>query len=349
MADLVVEARGLRKSYRDRGRPLVAVDDLDLAVPRGAVHGFLGPNGSGKTTTIKLLLGLSRADAGSVRLLGHPMPAERAAALRKVGAVVEEPRFAPDLTARRSLQLLAGLAGIGEERVDAVLEQVDLASRARNRVATYSLGMRHRLGIAAALLKEPELLVLDEPSNGLDPAGIVDMRELIRRLSGSGTTVLLSSHILAEVQQLCTSVTIIGEGAVLATGEVDSLLGEGTAQTRIEIADATAAAGVLTEAGYAVRESRGALLVEGHEHPEEISRALAARDLYPSGISAVRPDLEDFFMKLTGHRPDAAEDPAQRIADETAERLILDGVDIDGGDPGGDPGDDPGDDAGAAR
>src|SRR5690242_6172309 len=211
--DLVVETTGLRKAFRTRrGRKVMAVDGLDLKVPRGGVHGFLGPNGSGKTTTIRMLLGLARPDEGEIRLLGEPMPAAAPAVMRRIGALVEEPRFVRDLSGRRNLELLASLGGLQRSRVDVVLDQVGLVDRAKDRYRGYSLGMRQRLGVAAALLKEPELVLLDEPSNGLDPAGIIDMRELIVRLGETGVTVLLSSHILAEVQQVCSSVSIVGDG-----------------------------------------------------------------------------------------------------------------------------------------
>jgi ABC-type multidrug transport system ATPase subunit len=309
MTDLVVETHGLRKVFRDRGHRVAAVDGLDLAVERGGVHGFLGPNGSGKTTTIRMLLGLARPDAGEIRVLGRPLPDELPEALRRVGAVVEHPQFSPDLSARRNLQLLARTIGLSRTRVDEVLDEVGLSRRARSRYRSYSYGMKQRLGVAAALLKSPELLILDEPTNGLDPAGIRDMRELIGRLGSSGVTVLLSSHVLAEVQQVCSSVSIIGDGALLASGTVDELLGESTAHTRVGISDPEQAAMVLTATGYAVVRDEDDLLVQGHEHPEEITRALAAHDLYVNELSAVRPDLESFFLVLTGHRPRHASGP----------------------------------------
>ena len=303
MSDLVVETRGLRKVYRDRGRRIAAVDGLDLAVERGGVHGFLGPNGSGKTTTIRMLLGLVKPDDGEVNVLGQSLPAMLPQVLGRVGAVVEQPQFAPDLSGRRNLQLLARAIGLPKGRVDEVLEEVGLTGRARGRYRGYSFGMKQRLGLAAALLKKPELLILDEPTNGLDPAGIRDMRELITHLGSSGVTVLLSSHVLAEVQQVCSSVSIIGDGALLASGKVDDLLGESTAHTRVGVNDPLQAALVLTAAGYSVVRDGDDLLVQGHEHPEEITRALAAHDLYVTELTAVRPDLESFFLVLTGHRP----------------------------------------------
>ena len=314
MSDLVVETRGLRKVYRDRGHRVVAVDGLDLTVERGGVHGFLGPNGSGKTTTIRMLLGLARPDGGEIRVLGEQLPGRLPDVLGRVGAVVEQPQFSPDLSGRRNLQLLARTVGLPKSRVDEVIERVDLGARAKRRYRGYSFGMRQRLALAAALLKEPELLVLDEPTNGLDPAGISDMRELIAGLGASGVTVLLSSHVLAEVQQLCSSVSIIGDGTLLASGKVDDLLGENTAHTRVGVRDLDQATLVLTAAGFAVARDGDDLLVQGHEHPDEITRALAAHELYVTELSAVRPDLESFFLVLTGHQPAPVVGPIDRPA-----------------------------------
>ncbi len=308
VADPVIETHGLRKTFRDRGRRVVAVDDLDLSVPRGGVHGFLGPNGSGKTTTIRMLLGLARPDSGEIRVLGESLPAALPQVIDRMGAMVEQPLFAPDLSARRNLMLLARSAGIPRARVGEVLEQFELPRRRPFR--TYSSGMRQRLGVAAALLKEPEVLLLDEPTNGLDPAGISDMRETVRRLGETGVTVLLSSHILAEVQQVCASVSIIGEGRLLASGAVDELLGESVSRTRVGVADPASAERTLAAAGYSAHRDGEFLLVEGHEHPEEISRVLAESGAYVHELSAVRPDLESFFLELTGHVP-ATEDGEQ--------------------------------------
>lgn len=326
MTDLVVETRGLRKVYRDRGRKVVAVDDLDLMVERGGVHGFLGPNGSGKTTTIKMLLGLARPDSGTITVLGGAYPAQIPTALARVGALLERGSFAPDLTGRRNLELLARAASLPDSRVGEVLEKVGLTDVAKRRYRGYSLGMRRRLGLAAALLKKPDLVILDEPSNGLDPAGIRDMRDTIPRLTDSGISVLLSSHILAEVQQVCSSVSIIDEGRLLKSGRVGDLLGESTARTRVGVAEPDRAAGLLLQAGYAVVRDGGYLLVEGHEHPEAITRLLAEDGLYVSEVSAIRPTLESFFLMLTGHRPARPEDPAEWAADETAEHITETGL-----------------------
>lgn len=301
MSELVIETTDLRKVYGVAGRRVVAVDDLDLQVPRGGVHGFLGPNGSGKTTTLRMLLGLARPSRGSMRLLGERVPDRLPEAMSRVGAVVEEPRFTPWLGARKNLRLLARTIGVPRRRVDEVLEQVGLGDRARSSYRSLSLGMKQRLAIAAALLKSPELLVLDEPTNGLDPAGISDMRHLIRELGSADTTVLLSSHILAEVQQLCRSVSIIDRGRLLASGQVTELLGENVSRTRVGVAQPDTAAAVLADAGYAVSSEDRHLVVEGHEHPEQITRLLAERGLYVEELTAIRPDLETFFLQLTGH------------------------------------------------
>jgi len=321
MSDLVVETRGLRKVYRDSGRKVIAVDALDLAVERGGVHGFLGPNGSGKTTTIRMLLGLASPDAGSITVLGEEYPGRIPAALTRVGALLERGQFSPGLSGRRNLDLLARSAGLPRTRVDEVIEQVDLGDVAKRRYRGYSLGLRRRLGLAAALLKKPELLILDEPSNGLDPAGIRDMRDTIPRLAESGVNVLLSSHILAEVQEICRSVTIIDEGRLLATGTVSDLLGEKTSRTRVGVADPVRASGLLGGAGYQVEHEGDFLVVEGHEHPEVITQLLAENGLYVSELHAIRPTLESYFLRLTGHRPAPPEDPAVRAADQTAEHL----------------------------
>jgi ABC-type multidrug transport system ATPase subunit len=332
MSDLVVETRGLRKVFRDRGRRIAAVDGLDLAVERGGVHGFLGPNGSGKTTTIRMLLGLVTPDRGEIRLLGEELPGKLPEVMRRVGAVVEYPQFSPDLSGRRNLQLLARAVHLPKKRVDEVLEEVGLTEQARRRFRGYSFGTKQRLGLAAALLKQPDLLILDEPMNGLDPAGINDMRELLVRLGESNVTVLLSSHVLAEVQLVCSSVSIIGDGALLASGNVADLLGEDTAHTRVGVSDADQATMLLTAAGYTVTRDGDDLLVQGHAHPEEITRALAAHDLYVTELSAVRPDLETFFLVLTGHRPRPVAGPIDGPAASTNDGSTEDGSTKDGED-----------------
>jgi ABC-2 type transport system ATP-binding protein len=297
----VIETRGLRKEFRTRrGRHIVAVHDLDLAVPAGGVHGFLGPNGSGKTTTIRMLLGLARASRGEMRLFGQPVPQHLPRVMDRVGAVVEQPKFVPTFSGRKNLSLLARTIGVPHSRVDTALALVGLDGRDKERYKGYSLGMKQRLAIAATLLKQPDLLILDEPTNGLDPAGIRDIRDMIRGLGDSGVTVLLSSHILAEVQQVCQSVSIIGNGRLLASGEVDSLVGDragGT--TRVVLDDADAAADRLREAGLDVSRDGEAVLVEGVADPADVTRLLAEDGMYVREITRVRHDLESVFLQLT--------------------------------------------------
>ena len=220
-----IEIYGLRKRYRRfRKPPQRALDGFDMVVESGQVHGFLGPNGSGKTTTLRTLLGLVSANAGTMRVLGLSVPDHLPEVTSRVGAIVESPQFFGNFSGYRTLDLLATAGRVNRGRIDEVLEVVGLRDRARDRVKTYSLGMKQRLAVAAALLKSPELLILDEPANGLDPAGIREMRDLMRDLAGRGVTVVLSSHILGEIQQICDSVTIINGGRRVAYGPVADVL-----------------------------------------------------------------------------------------------------------------------------
>ena len=310
MSDLVIETSDLRKVYRSGVRRHAALDGLDLAVPMGGVHGFLGPDGSGKTTTLRLLLGLARPTSGTMRVLGVEVPQRLPEVLGRIGAVVGAPHFVPTLSGRRNLSLLARTVGTPRGAVEAALEQVGLERRDRTSYAAYSSGIRQRLAIASALLKDPDLLVLDEPTDGLDPAGIRSIRDLVRRLGESGVTVLLSSHVLAEVQQVCHSVSIVGEGRLLTSGPVQELLGQKVSRTRLTVADPRAAQHFLETAGHTVSRDGGALVVEGHEDPAQLTRLLAERGLFVSELTEVRPTLESFFLGLTGRRPDRPEDVA---------------------------------------
>ncbi len=299
-----VEMVGVSKTYQRRGKqPQKALDALDLVVDSGGVHGFLGPNGSGKTTTIRVLLGLVSADAGAgtIRLLDRPVPEGLPGVVGSVGALVETPLFFPGFSGRLNLRLLAETAGVSRARVEECLELVDLTDRADDRFKGYSLGMKQRLGIAAALLKGPRLLILDEPSNGLDPAGIRDVRELIRRLGRDGhTTVLLSSHLLAEIQQVCDSVTILATGRRVASGPVaDVLAGRGSADVLVQVADPGAAAAVLDRAGFTVSLADGALLVHAVASPSEITRVLAGSGHFLDELRRVTPDLESAVLAIT--------------------------------------------------
>jgi ABC-2 type transport system ATP-binding protein len=304
----VIEVAGARKTYRRRrGRPGErALDGLDLRVEEGGVHGFLGPNGSGKTTTIRAVLGLVRTDEGHLRLLGERVPTALPRVIDDVGALVEAPLFFPSFTGRLNLELLAQTAGVPRGRVDECLAVVGLTDRADDRFKGYSLGMKQRLGIAAALLKRPRLLVLDEPSNGLDPAGIREVRELVRRLGADGrTTVFLSSHLLAEVQQVCDSVSILARGRCVATGPVREVLaGAGPADVRLRAPDPARARAALERAGWVVSSSGDdAWRVHGVADPSAVTRALAAEGVYLSELSPVAADLESVFLELTEDRP----------------------------------------------
>ena len=300
----VIEVEDLRKTFkRARRAPHTAVDGLSLTVPEGGVFGFLGPNGSGKTTTIRLLLGLVHANGGTMSVLGHPVPQALPDVLPGVGALVETPIFFPAFSGRRNLELLAGVAGVPKSRIDEVLELVGLADRARDRVKGYSLGMRQRLGIAAALLKKPRLLILDEPSNGLDPAGIREMREFIRRLGSSGeVTVFLSSHLLGEVQQVCDRVAIITRGRLVMAGTVAEVLAEGSTgnDVRVRVADLPGADAVLRAAGLEVDPGGDHFVVRGVDDPAQVTRLLADRGHYVRELTPIAADLETVFLQLTG-------------------------------------------------
>jgi ABC-2 type transport system ATP-binding protein len=301
VSDNVIETAGLRKVYRTtRGRTVVAVEGLDLAVPAGGVHGFLGPNGSGKTTTIRMLLGLARPTKGHMRLFGEAVPARLPRVMDRIGAVVESPKFMPGFTGRKNLALLARSAGLPTSRVDAVLERVSLADRADDRYKGYSLGMRQRLAIAATLLKEPDLLILDEPTNGLDPQGIRDIRYMIRDLGASGVTVLVSSHILAEIEQVSDSVTIVRRGRLIASGLVSDVVGGSAASSlRVRVADLAAAQRILAEHAMTSTRVEDHLMVEGAADGSQVTQLLAEHALYVSELTPVQPDLESVFLDLT--------------------------------------------------
>jgi ABC-2 type transport system ATP-binding protein len=300
--DPVIEMEGLRKEYRRvRGRRTVAVDGLDLAVPQGGVFGFLGPNGAGKTTTIRCLLGLVRPTGGRCRLLGHE-PNDLHRVIGRVGSIVESPTMYPRFSGRRNLELLGKISGIGRARVAEALEEVGLAERADDQVKTYSLGMKQRLGIAGALLKDPDVLILDEPANGLDPAGIVEVRELMRRLGREGRTVFVSSHILGEVQQTADRVAILARGRSVAVGPVKEVLSAGhAAGLLVRLDDVPAGLRILGEAGIEARVDDGVIKV-GLPPAEaaRVTRTLADRGLYLTELRADEADLETVFLELTG-------------------------------------------------
>ena len=293
----VIETRGLTKRYGDA---IVAVDGLDLRVERGEVYGFLGPNGAGKTTTLRMLLGLVRPTAGSVSVLG----AAPGVALARTGAMVETPGFYPYLSGRDNLRVLARYAGVHVDRVFAVLDQVRLHERADARFRTYSLGMKQRLGVAAALLKDPELLILDEPSNGLDPAGMAEMRELIRRLAGAGRTVVLSSHLMGEVEHVSDRVGVIRAGTLIAEGTVAELRGRAGLRLRAEpLAEALRVIrGLSGVDAVTTVDGRLSVAVDTDE-AAAINRALVGEGIAVSELYAETASLEDVFLALTGSEP----------------------------------------------
>jgi ABC-2 type transport system ATP-binding protein len=299
----VIEIEGLRKTYRRlRKPPTVALDGLDLEVPEGGVFGFLGPNGAGKTTTIRCMLGLVAASDGRARVLGSEVPQGLPGVIRRVGSIVEAPALFPRFTGRRNLEILARIDGIARDDVDAALDRVGLSARASDMVRTYSLGMKQRLGIAAALLKDPSLLILDEPANGLDPAGIVEVRGLLRSLGAEGRTVFVSSHILSEVQQMADRVAIIARGRLVAAGPVHDVLASGrVAGVVVRVADLEAGRLALDDAGIDARIDVD--LIRASVPPtegERVERALAERGLYPSLLQPDEGNLEQAFLELTG-------------------------------------------------
>jgi ABC-2 type transport system ATP-binding protein len=302
--DLAVETHGLTKRFGGN----VAVDDVDLRVPRGSAFGCLGPNGAGKTTLIRTLLGLTRADGGTMSLLGFPVPAQRTRALARVGAIVDEPRFHAHLSGRDNLRLLAAARGGGaENRIDPALDRVGLTGRTQDRVASYSMGMRQRLGVAACLLGDPELLVLDEPMNGLDPAGMNDMRALIRSFVDEGRTVMLSSHLLDEVERTCDAVAIVDRGRVVRQGSIDELIRGANAVVEVTCSDPVTAAGIVeaaqiassvshTDAGLTVTLPAGSPA----DLIAEVNKGLVEGGIAVYGLREVRASLEDWFLSVTG-------------------------------------------------
>ena len=299
----IIEVEGLRKRYkRHRRPPTMAVDGLDLSVPQGGVFGFLGPNGSGKTTTIRCLLGLVAPTEGRTRLLGAE-PSSLTSVIRKVGSLVESPTFFPTFTGRMNLELLGAVDGISKGRVTEVLERVGLTSRADDPFKAYSLGMKQRLGIGAALMKDPELLILDEPANGLDPAGIKEVRELLRALGAEGRTVFVSSHLLGEVQQICDRVAILSHGRCIASGAVAEVLSAGRrAGLVVRLREVERGADVLRAAGFDVTleaDSGGLTVATDASDGARVTEALARQGLYLSELRAEEINLEDVFLQLT--------------------------------------------------
>lgn len=309
MTDHVVETDGLTKRFGDGG--VVAVDHLDLRVPRGGVFGFLGPNGSGKTTTMGMLLGLVKPTVGSARIFGEP--AGRPETLRRIGAMVETPTFYPYLSGRANLRYFQGIGRRGAPAdVDRLLDLVDLGSNANRKFSTYSLGMKQRLGVACALLGDPELVFLDEPTNGLDPAGVIEVRELIRSLGKDGRTVVLSSHLLAETELVCDHVAVLSRGRLLAQGTIADLLRQHDT-VRLHTTDDEGAAQALTALAWVetvAREDGHLVVTAPGERAWELTRALGEFAIYVTEMTPIHRSLEQYFMELTGSDPTTGRDVA---------------------------------------
>ena len=306
-ADLVVETHALVKRFGDR----TVVDGVDLRVPRGVAFGYLGPNGAGKTTLIRVLLGLTPASTGTMRLLGLPVPQARADALARVGAIVEEPRFHPHLSGRENLEILAAVRGNrAATRIDDSLDRVGLAARAGDRVKTYSLGMRQRLGIARCLLADPELLILDEPMNGLDPAGIQEFRGFVRSFVADGGTIVLSSHLLDEVEKTCDHVAIVDQGRIVVQGSIAELRNGGRHGVLVEVDDHRRARMLVADhpAVERVADDGTELRVEllDPSAVSDLNRRLVEAGLAVRRLEPTSPSLEQRFLEITTRLENAA-------------------------------------------
>ena len=304
-SDNPIEAAGLTKLYRGRS----AVDGIDLLVRPGEIYGFLGPNGAGKTTTMRMLLGLVRPDAGAIRLFGRDPQRDELAARAGVAGIIEEPRLYTYLSGRRNLRLLGSYdrSGAGPRAVEEALEMVELRDRGSDRVSEYSQGMRQRLGIAACLVRRPRLMLLDEPANGLDPAGIRFLRGLLRRLSDSGMTVFLSSHLLAEVQELCERVAIISWGRIVYEGSLDDLLARAGRRYRLTVDDlaqgAAACRATRGITGVTIVEDHVEFVVDDEDALLGLTRSLVAAELVIQALVPEPLTLERVFFELTERRP----------------------------------------------
>ncbi len=301
--EAAVKTQKLTKTYGDK----VAVDGVDLVIPRGVAFGYLGPNGAGKTTLIRMLLGLTPATSGSMWLLGNQLPGERAKALAKVGAIVEEPRFHDYLTGLENLRVAASVRGPkAYARIEASIERVGLSSRATDKVRSYSLGMRQRLGIARCLLNDPELLILDEPMNGLDPAGIMEFRHLIRSFVAEGRTVVISSHLLDEIEKTCDAVAIVDRGHIVKQGTLDEMRGKPSGEVTIEVGDIDTALGVLSRLEcISSVETVGAgelkFDLKGDTKASLVNAALVAAGVLVERLEPSKATLEDEFLAVTSN------------------------------------------------
>jgi ABC-2 type transport system ATP-binding protein len=298
-----VEVHGLSKRFG----ALAAVDEVDLLVPRGSAFGYLGPNGAGKTTLIRVLLGLTRADSGTMSLLGVPVPGQRDRALARVGAIVDEPRFHGHLTGRENLKILAAArGGDAAKQISQALDRTGLTQRADDKVSAYSMGMRQRLGLAACLLADPQLLILDEPMNGLDPAGMREMRDMLRGLAGEGRTVVLSSHLLDEVERTCDQVAIVDHGKVVRQGPIHELTEGAGVAVEVQCSDPPAAARALGQpaTGSRISVSEDGLTMTlaagpAREQTAELNRCLVEAGISVYSLRQAHATLEDWFLSVT--------------------------------------------------
>ena len=294
----IVETHGLTKRY---GSGVLAVNSIDMSVRRGEVYGFLGPNGAGKTTTLRMLVGLIRPTSGTATAAGHA-PGDPAG-LKRIGSLIESPGFYPYLSGRENLRVVADLAGVDQKRVNEVLDIVELSSRAHRKFGTYSTGMKQRLGVAASLLKDPELLILDEPTNGLDPQGMAEMRKLIKDIGQGDRTVLLSSHLLGEVEQICDRVGVISNGTLVRQSTVQDLIGEEGVLVRAQPMEKAEQMLATMFGSDAISRQDGALhLKVKPEQSTDINRQLVSAGI---GVSELRPferSLEEVFFQLTGEK-----------------------------------------------
>jgi ABC-2 type transport system ATP-binding protein len=296
-APAAIETTQLTKRYDS----MVAVDHLDLRVEKGEIFGFLGPNGAGKTTTMRMLLGLIRPTSGSASILGLDVATDLPAILARTGSMIEEPAFYPYLSGRDNLRAMARLSRISEDLVAGVLQRVDLTSAADKHFKAYSMGMKQRLALGAALLADPEILILDEPANGLDPAGIVEMRDLMKELKHEGRTVLISSHVLHEVEQICDRIAIVNGGRIVVQGRVEELLHHND-KVEIRIDQPQEAADVLSTVpwiGHVDRSIDHILVSAPLERAAEINRLLADQGLYAAVIKPQEESLEQYFLEVT--------------------------------------------------
>jgi ABC-2 type transport system ATP-binding protein len=301
----VVKTCGLTKIFGRKGKGITAVDNLNLEIYDGEVFGFLGPNGSGKTTTIGILLGLINPSWGSIELFGQEMAGNSAPLLRRVGVVMDRPAFFPYLSGKNNLKYFAmSIGDLDNKRIDDLMEMVELKNRANDKVREYSMGMKQRLAVALALLNDPELIILDEPTNGLDPSGIIEFRELIRTMNRQGKTIFLSSHLLHEVEQVCTHVALIDKGRILASGSVKELLGN-RKSIRLMVSDVEKAVVILQNNDWvkSVKKEGDSIIVEAPENKTAaINELLTGNGIHVFEMQKCENSLEDFFLKTIGEK-----------------------------------------------